>query len=179
MTEEQLIELAKEGDLDAYDDLMRTYYPIVERFSFQLGNSMDTVDDITQEVFLRVYRNLHQYSYGKFSTWLYKITLNVTKDAHRKRKSVRKKIKMLKRQPESPELSTEASILHNERDRELHRIIQQLDDKYKVPIVLFYFQEKGQEEIAVILKLPVNTVKTRISRGKSQLKSIWEGGDGK
>ncbi|HEU5140204.1 MAG TPA: sigma-70 family RNA polymerase sigma factor [Bacillales bacterium] len=176
MTEERLIELAREGDLQAFDDLMKIYYPVVERFGFQLGNPADMVDDITQEVFFRVYRYLHQYSHGKFSTWLYQITLNVTRDLYRKRKSVWEKWNMLKQQPEGPRESTESFILEDERDRELHMLIQSLDDRYKLPIVLFYFHEKKLDEIAEILDLSLNTVKTRLSRGRERLKNALEKG---
>lgn len=83
---------------------------------------------------------------------------------------------MLKQQPEGPRESTESFILEDERDRELHMLIQSLDDRYKLPIVLFYFHEKKLDEIAEILDLSLNTVKTRLSRGRERLKNALEKG---
>lgn len=171
--EERLIKLAKQGDLDAYDSLMSVYYPVVESFSFQMGHSFAQVDDLTQEVFLRVYRHLDQYTKGKFTTWLYKITLNVTRDVYRKQKSYQAKENRLKQDGSvsDDQQTVEEQVLHEEQDRVLHERLQQLDDKYKLPIILYYFQEKEQRDIADILEVPLNTVKTRLSRGKEQLRA--------
>jgi RNA polymerase sigma-70 factor (ECF subfamily) len=177
MTELEMISLAKKGNLDAFNELMKIYYPQVERFAYQLGNPPDTVDDITQEVFIRVYRYLNRYSRGKFSTWLYKITLNVSKDMFRKRKRILNKINLLKQEQAAIEGSAEDYLLQDEKDQELHKLIQQMDEKYKIPVILFYFQEMKHDEISEVLEIPVNTVKTRLSRGREQLRKALEKGD--
>lgn len=174
MGEEDLIRLAKQGDMNAFQQLVEQYYPVVERFAYQLGNRRDEIDDITQEVFIRVYRFLDQFSKAKFSTWLYKITLNVTRDTARKRsQNVRKVLKMGQERNEDYPV-VESQILQNEEDQRLHQCLQKLDEKYRVPIVLFYFHEKKYEEISEILSMTLSTVKTRILRGKSMLKKALE-----
>ncbi|MDQ0229801.1 RNA polymerase sigma factor [Metabacillus malikii] len=175
MTEDELIKRAKQGNMVAFGQLVESYYPTVERFAYQLGNKQDEIEDITQEVFIRVYRFIDQFSKAKFSTWLYKITLNVTRDFARKRQSnLRKvfKIQQDTRDTEYPEIETMA--LKNEADRDLHIAIQQLDEKYRIPIILFYFHEKKYEEIAEIMSVTLSTVKTRILRGKTMLKKRME-----
>ncbi|HET7627222.1 MAG TPA: sigma-70 family RNA polymerase sigma factor [Bacillales bacterium] len=177
MSEQEWISRAKKGDLEAFDELMKGYYPQVERFAFQMGNPPDAVEDITQEVFIRVYRYLNRYSRGKFSTWLYKITLNVSKDMYRKRKSLLNKVNLLKHEYDGIESSAEEDLLRSESDRELHRLIQQLNDKYKIPVILFYFEEMRHDEISEILDIPVNTVKTRLLRGREQLRNALGKGE--
>lgn len=61
----------------------------------------------------------------------------------------------------------------------LHECIHQLDLKYKSPLILYYFHEKTYEEIAMILKIKLSAVKTRMHRGKKQLKQIYEQSEGK
>ncbi|HZH59350.1 MAG TPA: sigma-70 family RNA polymerase sigma factor [Metabacillus sp.] len=175
MNEDDLIKKAKQGNMAAFQQLVEMHYPVVEKFAYQLGNRHDEVEDITQEVFIRVYRFLDSFTKAKFSTWLYKITLNVTRDFARKRQSNLRKVFKIQqdfRNTEYPE--TEAKVIRNEEDRMLHLAIQRLDEKYRIPIVLFYFHEKKYEEIAEIMSISLSTVKTRILRGKTMLKKVLE-----
>lgn len=174
MDEEKLIEQAKQGDLDAFHDLVEAYYPTVERFAYQIGSPPSQIDDVTQEVFLRVYRFLHKYSRGKFSTWLYKITLNISRDIIRKNNRDRKKVKKLSQQPTEGSQWMDKALLKDMEHQYLHQLITNLDEKYRVPLILFYFQERKYQEIADILSVPLSTVKTRITRARGQLKAALE-----
>ncbi|PLR92674.1 RNA polymerase sigma factor [Bacillus sp. T33-2] len=172
MNEEDLIYRAREGSMQAFSELIDIYSPIVRRFAFQLGNHHDDIDDITQEVFVRVYRFLSQFSQAKFTTWLYKFTLNVTRDFARSNRRHMKKVWRFKNEPESSDQLVENSLLRSEDDRVLHECIQKLDEKYQVPIILFYFHEKRYEDIAEILSISLANVKTRLLRGKENLKKL-------
>ncbi|QGQ47819.1 RNA polymerase sigma factor [Metabacillus sediminilitoris] len=175
MTEDELIKKAKQGNMNAFGQLVEIHYPIVEKFAYQLGNRHEEIEDITQEVFIRVYRFLDQFSQAKFSTWLYKITLNVTRDFARKRQSNLRKVFKIQqdvRNHDYPEI--EAKVLRNEEDRILHIAIQKLDEKYRIPIVLYYFHDKKYDEIAEIMSISLSTVKTRLLRGKTMLKKMLE-----
>jgi RNA polymerase sigma-70 factor, ECF subfamily len=174
MSEEQLIRRAKEGNRLALQQLIERYYPVVERFAFQLGSAPHEVDDITQEVFIRVYRFIHTYSKAKFSTWLYKITLNVIRDTARKKSQTARKVVKLKRERQEDKTEVEYVILQSEEDQLLHQCIQQLDEKYRVPLILFYFHEKKYDEISDIMDIQLSTVKTRLLRAKKMLRLIIE-----
>ncbi|MDR0140009.1 RNA polymerase sigma factor [Metabacillus idriensis] len=174
MNDDELVLKAKKGNMNAFQELVEKYTPIVEKFAYQLGNRRDDIDDITQEVFIRVYRFLDQFSKAKFSTWLYKITLNVTRDAARKQMSNRQKIFKIQNEPAYDYPEVEAHVLQNEEDRTLHLCLQKLDGKYRVPIVLYFFHELKYEEIAEIMSITLSSVKTRILRGKAMLKKILE-----
>lgn len=174
MNEEELIWKAKQKDMQAFQQLVELYYPIVERFAYQLGNRRHDIEDITQEVFLRVYRFLDHYTKAKFSTWLYKITLNVTRDMARKESQMNRKVIKLTNERHDDNPRIEGQVLQNEEDQMLHDCIQKLDEKYRVPLVLYYFHDKKYEEIADILELTLATVKTRLLRAKKMLKSLFE-----
>ncbi|WP_409302448.1 RNA polymerase sigma factor [Peribacillus sp. SCS-155] len=179
MNEEELIKSAQTGDMQAFSQLVKQYSPVVERFAIQMGNRVDDIDDITQEVFIRVYRFIHQFSQAKFTTWLYKITLNVTRDFARKKTGHLKRILSLQKEPQEQPAYTEHFILRNEQDRKLHECIQRLDEKYRVPIILYYFHDRKYDEIAEILNQNLSTVKTRLLRGKEMLKKQLERMEGK
>ncbi len=174
MAIDELIQLAKNGDRDSLHELIERHLAIVERFAFQIGVSANDVEDVTQEVFIRVYRFLNQYTGKTFTTWLYKITLNVARDHFKKINRQRnKEQKLIKNLQWSAEY-IEAAIFSREEDAALHQLIQQLDEKYKLPLVLFYFHDKKIDEIAAILSLPSATVKTRLARARSRLKKELE-----
>ncbi|EDL62569.1 RNA polymerase sigma factor [Bacillus sp. SG-1] len=171
MENDYFIVEAQKGNLTAYSELVRVYSPVVERFAFQLGASGSDVQDISQEVFIRVYRFLHQFSHSKFTTWLYKITLNVTRDFKRKENRQLMKTEKLSKETFGADLTMpEVTIFREEEDKLLHECIQKLDEKYRIPIILHYFHDKKYEEIQDILSLNPSTVKTRLLRGKNLLK---------
>ncbi|PWA08051.1 RNA polymerase subunit sigma [Pueribacillus theae] len=173
MRVDKIIGLAKQGNHDALHDLIESHLPIVERFAYQIGVSANDVEDVTQEVFIRVFRFIDQFSGKTFSTWLYTITLNVARDYFKKTKREQNKIIALFREPTST-VSSDKETFQNEEDAFLHKAIQDLDQKYKVPLVLYYFHDKKIQEISQILSIPESTVKTRLSRAKSRLKKMIE-----
>lgn len=173
MEQLELIDRAQKGDKVAYGELMNLHHRTVEKFAFQCGVKADDVQDVTQEVFIKLYRFLHQFQRDRFTTWLYKITLNAKRDYYRKENREKDKENKIQDQPHfgMPSKSTELKILVFEEDRELHEAIQSLEEKYRVPIVLFYFQELTYEQIGEVMNIPMATVKTRLLRGKEHLKS--------
>lgn len=174
MEQLELIDRAQKGDKVAYGELMNLHHRTVEKFAFQCGVKADDVQDVTQEVFIKLYRFLHQFQRDRFTTWLYKITLNATRDYYRKENREKDKESKIQDQTHFGMLpkSTELKILVFEEDRELHEAIQSLEEKYRVPIVLFYFQELTYEQIGEVMNIPMATVKTRLLRGKELLKSV-------
>ena len=172
MNDDDLVFRARNGNMQAFAELIDIHTPTVKRFAFQLGNKYDDIDDITQEVFVRVYRFLDQFSHAKFTTWLYKITLNVTRDfARNKQRQIKKVLKIGKERTYNGK-TAEESILRYEEDKTLHECIQRLDEKYRIPIVLFYFHDKSYDDIADITGASLANVKTRMLRGKEHLKKL-------
>ncbi|MFB5088534.1 sigma-70 family RNA polymerase sigma factor [Psychrobacillus sp. PGGUH221] len=173
MSENELIERAQQGDIAAYTTLIQKHHRTVEKFAFQCGVKVNDIPDVTQEVFVNLYRFLHQFKRERFTTWLYKITLNATRDYYRKEtKEIEKEKKLNHHNMNSFTKSAEDRILLFEEDKELHQAIQSLDIKYQHPIILFYFHDLSYEQIADILNVPITTVKTRLLRAKGQLKNL-------
>ncbi|WP_391202868.1 RNA polymerase sigma factor [Psychrobacillus sp. L4] len=174
MSEYELIERAQQGDKVAYTELIQKHHRTVEKFAFQCGVKVNDIPDVTQEVFVKLFRFLHQFKRERFTTWLYKITLNTTRDYYRKETKEKEKEEKVSNDV-SAKYSTKSAedrVLIFEEDRKLHQAIQSLDEKYRLPIILFYFHELSYEQIAEVLNVPVTTIKTRMLRAKGQLKNL-------
>ncbi|MFA9457020.1 RNA polymerase sigma factor [Halalkalibacter sp. AB-rgal2] len=169
--EEQLLLRAKRGDDDAFSQLVEMHVKTVEKFAFQIGVSPTHIDDVTQEVFLKVYRFLHKHNRGKFTTWLYTVTMNVVRDFYRKEQQMKRKTIEFQR------FAKEQMFIEDyfdDESKELHGMIQQLDEKYRVPIILHYFHGQNYQEIASVLEVTEGAIKTRMLRAKQKLKAEYE-----
>ncbi|MCZ8535190.1 RNA polymerase sigma factor [Psychrobacillus psychrodurans] len=176
MLELELIERAQQGDKAAYTELIHIHHRTVEKFAFQCGVLVHDIPDVTQEVFVKLYRFLHQFQRDRFTTWLYKITLNTARDYYRK--EMKEKEKEQKLHVEAgfnyKTKSAEERVLVFEEDRDLHNAIQALDEKYRHPIIMFYFHELSYEQIAEVLNAPLSTIKIRLMRAKALLKTALQ-----
>ncbi|RNA68660.1 RNA polymerase sigma factor [Alteribacter keqinensis] len=169
--EKRWIHQSLNGDDEAFYELIVHYQPVVEKFARQIGVSESDLPDITQEVFIKVYRFLDTYSRGKFSTWLYSITLNVCRDVFRKNKRDRMKLKKYEKEITSfyPQGMSDYAAALNE-------CLSRLEEKYRVPLVLYYFHDRPLSEISLIMEMKENSVKTRLKRGKEKLKAAMKKG---
>lgn len=175
MKELALIELAQRGDKKAYDTLMKLHYRTVEKFAYQCGVHLDDIPDVTQEVFIKLFRFLDQFNREHFTTWLYKITLNTARDYYRKEKrETDKEEKFNTYMKQTAVHSAESKVLMFEEDRALHQAILELPEKYRLPLVLFYFQDLSYEQIADVLNITMASVKTRLFRARAKLKKHIE-----
>lgn len=176
MSENELIARAQKGDKQAYAELIHIHHRTVEKFAFQCGVKINDIPDVTQEVFVKLYRFLHQFKRERFTTWLYKITLNATRDYYRKESREKAREDKLSNHITAVNnaKSAEERVLVFEEDRELHCAIQSLDEKYRHPIILFYFHELSYEQIGEVLNVPISTIKIRLLRAKGHLKTALE-----
>ncbi len=175
MNDIDLIEKAQQGDRAAYGELMKLHYRTVEKFAYQCGVRLDDIPDVTQEVFIKLHRFLHQFKQDRFTTWLYKITLNTARDYYRKQhREWDKQKKAINNNQVITQASAEMQVLLFEEDRELHAAIVMLDEKYRIPLILYYFQELSYQQIADVLNITLSAVKTRLHRAKDGLKKSIE-----
>lgn len=170
----EIIKRAQLGNKAAYLQLIEHYHFTVEKFAYQCGVYPQDINDVTQEVFIKLYRFLHQFDDSAFTTWLYKITLNTARDYYRKTTREQARQQKLQAQPAHSVPTPEQHVLRFEEDQQIHTCIQALDEKYRYPIILFYFHELRYEQIAEVLAINLSTVKVRILRAKAQLKVMLE-----
>jgi len=151
--------------------------------AFRMLGSRQEAEDVTQEAFLRVYRNLDRYDESlKFSTWIYRIATNLCIDRLRKR---RMSYSLDAESNEhdgldgyalipSDDRTPESEMLLSETQRIVREAIETLPAKYKSVMVLRYLHDLSLQEIGEILDMPVTTVKTRVHRGREFLRKKLE-----
>ncbi|WP_218082438.1 sigma-70 family RNA polymerase sigma factor [Anthocerotibacter panamensis] len=173
-SDQELIARATRGNTLAFRELYQRHCPRVRSLLFQLTGRPEGLDDLTQEVFLKVHRALPGFrGESKFSTWLFRVTYNVCQDARRRQ------ARRLQTVTFESSATLENLSLADEREDTLGRLSRQqlvqdalasLPAEQRDVIVLHDLQERPQEEVAQILGLPVGTVKSRVFYGRRKLK---------
>lgn len=165
-----LIKRFIEGDESAFSILMTRHKEKVRSIVFITVNNHDVVDDISQEVFLIVYKNLNKFRFeSQFTTWLYRITVNKCKDYLRKMKI---------RSIFSPinEWKHELGYTPNQENIDIKEIVQnaisKLPEKLRIPLLLKDIEGLSYQEIAESIQCEIGTVKSRIFRAREGLKNI-------
>ncbi len=176
LTDEDLIFAFQEGEMLAFEEIVKRYKDSLMNFVFRFLGDMSESEDIVQETFLRVFRNKRAYKkIAKFSTWIYTIAGNLAKTELRKRKKRNlysvsdigydDKDFEISDETLSPESETNTSM----SEEIIQQEIQQLSPKFREVIVLRDIQELSYEEISKIIKVPLGTVKSRVNRARLRL----------
>lgn len=166
-----LIKKSLEGDDSSFKILLNRHKDKVRNIIYiTLGNS-DSVDDIAQDVFITVYRNLNKFRFeSQFTTWLYRITINKCKD-HLRRKKIKSLIMPLK---DSDDAGYEQSNESDDISKIVHQAIEKLPEKLRIPLLLKDIEGLSYQEIAETVQCELGTVKSRIFRAREGLKNILE-----
>ncbi|HOJ92038.1 MAG TPA: sigma-70 family RNA polymerase sigma factor [Dictyoglomaceae bacterium] len=179
LSDQALISLIKNGDKDAFTVLVKRYEKKVLNILFLQLGSIPELEDLAQEVFIKVFKNLKNFrGEAKFSTWLYRITINVSYDYRRKNKQVYSLDTPLNDEEDG---TFEKFILDDGKDpleevekrdlqEKLRKIIQGLSQEYQEVLILREYEGLSYEEIAKILNCPVGTVESRLFRAREELK---------
>jgi len=175
-----LIKAVQAGDHKAFESLVRRYQRQVANLIYVTMGSSDDVDDIAQEVFIRVYKSLPRFKFdASFFSWIYRITMNLCIDEIRKRK-IRKVLSLdfltedaLEKSRKNKDHSMPSdSILADERREIVQSALQSLKPEHRDILVLREYNDLGYNEIAEALDISVEAVKSRIFRARSELKIL-------
>lgn len=176
-TDEMIIKAVVNGEVELFSLLIERYQDRVYSTTYRmLGNREDALD-ISQEVFLKVYKKLSSFNYNSaFSTWLFKITANKCRDLlrHRKTKINKNKVSLEQSQENGFQFedddNPEKSYLEKEAEKNIIQLINNLKTEFKEVIVLRDIEDFSYREISEILSIQPGTVKSRISRARKYLK---------
>lgn len=169
-----LIERCLQGDQQAWEQIVRQYWRRVFNVAYKFVGRHDEAEDLTQDVFLKVFRSLHTFDRrANFQTWLVSVSRNLCIDHYR---SVRKERETIDRDvnaddlsPVSVEVSAHIVLERLDLAQELRRALQELPESLRTAVVMRDIQELSYQEIADRLLLPEGTVKSRINRGRHEL----------
>lgn len=173
MTDDELVERARNGDSAALSDLLRRHHPRLHAVCLRILGRRDDADDAAQNALIAIARSLPTFDgRSAFTTWAHRIATNAALDELRRRR----------RRPQPRLDVTEASGPTHEPDRraerELHafenrqfveRALAELPDDFRVAVVLRDVADLDYESIASILDVPIGTVRSRIARGRALL----------
>ncbi len=160
----QLVKRAMQSDADAFLELMERNSSAMYKVAWAVLKNNEDVADAVQDTILTCYEKLHTLRRPElFKTWMTRILLNHCYQ-------IRNHYKSLNMEADMPELSFCDNSL---AELEFKQMLKDLDEKYRVVLVLFYVEGLKISEIAGILDMNENTVKTRLSRAKEQVKKIY------
>ena len=160
------------GRVERFEILIRRYQRLVATAALRMGIPREEIEDVSSEVFYKVYRSLARYRpEHALSTWLYRITVNAALD---RKRSTRHESRMEELSPTlsdgRPSLDQEAS--DKERAGLLQKALGRIPAHYRAPLVLAHIEGLPLEEIARALDLPEGTIKSRLFRARAMLKEI-------
>lgn len=159
-------------DPPSWEDVVNEHSARVYRLAYRLtGNSYDA-EDLTHDVFLRVFRSLNSYRPGTFEGWLHRITTNLFLDRMRRKQRIRFDALSDEAAARLPSRipSPEQSYADSHFDDDVQRALDALAPDYRAAVVLCDIEGLSYEEIAATLGVKLGTVRSRIHRGRSQLR---------
>ena len=173
LEEAQLIDQARRGDHLAYGELVERYQVAVYNLCYRMLGQGQDAEDAAQEVFLRVFRQLGSYDpRHRFSTWVLSITSHYCIDQLRRRRLNLVPIDSIIAWARSRQAGPDDLAIEGETRDHLQALLAQLPEKYRLTLVLRYWHDLSYAEIADVVKLPENTVKTRLHRGRQLLAGL-------
>lgn len=173
-SDDVLITLFQSGEVEAFRFLVERHQERVRNLVYSIFHDPELVDDLAQEVFIKAYEALPHFRFeSSFYTWIYRIAINKCRDEMRRRKV--KKWFSLQTVSESAdrELSDKTSVHpeNTEAQEIVAKGLQSLPEKFRLAVLLKDIEGLSYEEIAEIMQCQIGTVKSRLSRARSMLRT--------
>jgi len=171
------------GDAGAWEDIVRAYNRRIYNLCYRFTNSADNAEDLTQEVFIKVYRTLASYDVekGAFTTWVTTLTRNLLVDHFRRSRMDRltesidagrteedDSVSLSERLPDRGP-SPADRLASQETQKMVQRALARISPDLREAVILRDLQDMEYKEISKVLRVPEGTVKSRINRGRTEL----------
>lgn len=182
LDETELIARARNGNLDAFAELVRAHQHMALRVAVLVVGDISEAEDVTQEAFIKAHRNLHRFTDGlSFQPWLLAIVRN---EARNRRRGAGRRARWeleVANDPVSGNAapSPEAAVVADEQRRRLLAAVERLPHRYRTVVGCRYLLEMSEADTATVLDIPTGTVKSRAARGLARLREMLteEGAD--
>lgn len=164
---------AAEGDMNAFEEIYRIASSYVYTIAFRVTSSREDAQEVTQDVFLSVHKNLKKFQFkSSFKTWIYRITTNTAINAYRKRSKERgRKVSfdddISTHDPAETKMEQTFDMQHNEAL--VRAMLAGLPSDQRVCVILKDIEGLKYKEVAVALKIKINTVRSRLKRAREKL----------
>ncbi len=176
------------GDAAAWEEIVQRYHRRIYNICYRFAGSNNDADDLTQEVFIKMYRTLNSYDMdrGAFMTWVTTVTRNLLVDHFRKTRQERMTdsldttssdhedaMALGERIPDRGP-APDSRVQTREAKEAVHQALQKLSPELREAVILRDLQDMDYREIATALKVPEGTVKSRINRGRAELARLLQ-----
>ena len=176
-TDAELVKGCLAGDRVAWETIVRQFHQRIYNLAYRFTGRFDEAEDLTQEIFLKVYRSLTSYrpESGALVIWMIRVGRNHIIDHYRKFKTERSQtdsieVEYEKAEENPPRYASPAQALEQrELSERVRRALLRVSGDLREAVILRDLEEFTYEEIAATLKLPLGTVKSRINRGRAEL----------
>lgn len=183
--EAQLVSDSQRGDVRAFNLLVERYQVRIYNLCYRMLNDPEAAADVAQDAFLSAYRNIKRYRGGSFAAWLLRIATNACYDQLRARQrrptssidALLDDEEHAPRQFEDQGESPDDRSLRNELAGEIQRALAELEPDQRLAVVLSDIQGLSYDEISSATGWPLGTVKSRLSRGRAQLRQVLRQGE--
>lgn len=180
-----IIRRAQAGDREAFAQIILSQQHYVYSIAMSVLKNPEDAADLSQEAFIRLYRALPQYNgESRFTTWLYRLVVNLGRDELRRRG---RQVQIVPPSADEEEQDPMLTVADDDRwadpsqaldSQELRTQVRwalgQLEEHYRLVLTLYYFDDMKYTDIAEVLDMPLNTVKSHIRRGKDRLAALLE-----
>ena len=174
-----LVRRCRAGDGAAWEEIVQTYSRRVYNLAYRFTSRADSAEDLTQDVFVRVYRSLEQYDakQGDLQNWLMRLARNLVIDDYRKRQRAPQDEAADDLEEHKYHLRSAGNSVQREMERrelgaQVQAGIDKLSADLRTCVILRDIEELSYQEIVDLLKIPEGTVKSRINRGRIELAKI-------
>ena len=174
-SDDSLIVLFQNGEREVFRYLVERYQEKIRNIIYSIFSDSDLVDDISQEVFIKIYQALPKFRFeSSFYTWIYRIAVNKCRDELRKKKVKRFFTFQSFEKTTNMKIENFAATAFDDENVKgvIEESLKKLPEKFRMPIILKDIDGMSYEEIAEVLECEVGTVKSRLSRGRTMLKEI-------
>jgi len=166
----ELIIKASEGDMNSFEEIYKSTSNFAYNIAFRVANNSKDAEEITQEVFIKVFKNLKKFRFhSSFKTWLYRISVNTAIN-------FKKKISKEKDKRVDYEFALNTKPDHKEKDHDNESLVRfllgRLSPEHRACVALKEIEGLSYEEISNILRININTVRSRLKRAREKLLSL-------
>ena len=180
LSDEQLLKYCAEGESAALRELVRRHQAPLYRFLYRLMGSEEDAEEAVSDVFVRAWRNAGRFQYrAKVGTWLYRIAVNIARDAHSRKKSRPREVwieanEVRHLSSESAEVDAVKNVHRAEMSSALKKALDRLSADDRLILVMYYLEEAEYSEIQAVTGLTYPVLKTRLARARKRLRHWME-----
>jgi RNA polymerase sigma factor (sigma-70 family) len=175
MDDIELVRDSQNGDLDSFNGLVLRYQKMAYNLAFRMLGDTQSAEDATQEAFFSAWRNIRRFRGGSFKAWVLQITANACRDQLRRVK--RRPVVPLETLPyDPPAVTTESPedyAIRKDMGEHVQRGLTTLSHEQRMAVILCDIQGLTYEEVAEVMECSLGTVKSRLSRGRTQLRDYF------